>query len=171
MGGVRGNASGGPATNQGALASWLRRSETQAAAIPCRPYDAKAFRTALQEMRRLRCEQDPSRLVPQWQGLAAAAVVVVPAPPKCRLGGATHWLSPDRALIALSLRHKTNDHLWFTLFHEAGPILKHGKKDTFVDGLDGQDAVQEAEADRFAADQLIPLLLPRHCRGCAPSRR
>jgi addiction module HigA family antidote len=146
-------------TEQGALASWLRRSETQAAAIPCRPYDAKAFRTSLQEMRRLSCEQDPSVLVPQLQGLAAAAgvaVVFVPAPPKCRVSGATQWLSPDRALIALSLRHKTNDHLWFTLFHEAGHILKHGKKATFVDGLDGQDAVQEAEADRFAADQLIP---------------
>jgi addiction module HigA family antidote len=146
-------------TEQGALASWLRRSETQAAAIPCRPYDAKAFRTSLQEMRRLSCEQDPSVLVPQLQGLAAAAgvaVVFVPAPPKCRVSGATQWLSPERALIALSLRHKTNDHLWFTLFHEAGHILKHGKKATFVDGLDGVDEEHEAEADRFAADQLIP---------------
>ena len=83
-------------------------------------------------------------------------MVFVPAPPGCRVSGATQWLSPDRALIALSLRHKTNDHLWFTLFHEAGHILKHGKKATFVDGLDGVDEVQEAEADRFAADQLIP---------------
>jgi addiction module HigA family antidote len=146
-------------TEQGALASWLRRSETQAAAIPCRPYDAKSFRAALQEMRHLSCETDPSVLVAELQSLAAAAgvaVVFIPAPPKCRVSGATQWLSPERALIALSLRHKTNDHLWFTLFHEAGHILKHGKKATFVDGLDGQDAEQEAEADRFAADQLIP---------------
>jgi len=97
--------------------------------------------------------------VPQLQGLAGAAgvaVVFVPAPPGCRVGGSTQWLSPDRPLIALSLRHKTNDHLWFTLFHEAGHILKHGKKATFVDGLDGVDEEHEAEADRFAADQLIP---------------
>jgi addiction module HigA family antidote len=147
------------ATEQGALASWLRRSEMQAAAIPCRPYDAKAFRAALSEMRSLSCEADPSAFAPKLQSLAAAAgvaVVFVPAPPKCRVSGATQWLSPDRALIALSLRHKTNDHLWFTLFHEAGHILKHGKKATFVDGLDDGDAEQEAEADRFAADQLIP---------------
>jgi HTH-type transcriptional regulator/antitoxin HigA len=155
-------------TEQGALASWLRRSETQAAAIPCRPYDAKAFRAALQEMRRISCEYDPSVLAPQLQGLAAAAgvaVVFVPAPPKCRVSGATQWLSPERALIALSLRHKTNDHLWFTLFHEAGHILKHGKKATFVDGLDGQDAEQEAEADRFAADQLIPHAAAQKLQG------
>jgi len=96
---------------------------------------------------------------PQLQALAGAAgvaVVFVPAPPGCRVSGATQWLSPDRALIALSLRHKSNDHLWFTLFHEAGHILMHGKKATFVDGLDGVDEAHEAEADCFAADQLIP---------------
>jgi hypothetical protein len=147
------------ATQQGALASWLRRAETQAASIACRPYEAKAFRAALQEIRPLSCEAEPTVFVPQLQALAGAAgvaVVFVPAPPGCRVSGATQWLSPDRALIALSLRHKTNDHLWFTLFHEAGHILMHGNRATFVDGLDGVDEVHEAEADRFAADQLIP---------------
>jgi len=147
------------ATQQGALACWLRRAETQAASIACRPYEARSFRAALQEIRPLSCEADPSMFVPRLQALAAAAgvaVVFVPAPPGCRVSGATQWLSPDRALIALSLRHKTNDHLWFTLFHEAGHILKHGKKATFVDGLDGVDEEHEAVADRFAADQLIP---------------
>jgi HTH-type transcriptional regulator/antitoxin HigA len=147
------------ATQQGALASWLRRAETQAAAIACRPYEAKAFRAALQAIRPLSCEADPTVFVPQLQALAGAAgvaVVFVPAPPGCRVSGATQWLSPDRALIALSLRHKTNDHLWFTLFHEAGHILKHGKKATFMDGLDAVDEEHETEADRFAADQLIP---------------
>ena len=147
------------ATQQGALASWLRRAEMQAASITCRPYKAKAFRVSLQEIRPLSCEADPTVFVPQLQALAGAAgvaVVFVPAPPGCRVSGATSWLSSDRALIALCLRHRTNDHLWFTLFHEAGHILKHGKKATFVDGLDGVDTVHEAEADRFAADQLIP---------------
>jgi hypothetical protein len=147
------------ATQQGALASWLRRAEMQAASIACRPYEAMAFRAALQAIRPLSCEADTTVFVQQLQALAGAAgvaVVFVPAPPGCRVSGATQWLSPDRALIALSLRHKTNDHLWFTLFHEAGHIHKHGKKTTFVDGLDGVDDEQEAEADRFAADQLIP---------------
>jgi len=147
------------AKEQGALASWLRRAETDAGSIACRPYEAKAFRAALQKIRPLSCIADPTVFVPRLQALAGAAgvaVVLVPAPPKCRVSGATRWLSPDRALIALSLRHKSNDHLWFTLFHEAGHILKHGKKATFVDGLNGVDEVHEAEADRFAADQLIP---------------
>ena len=156
------------ATQQGALACWLRRAEIEAAAIACRAYEAKSFREALQQLRGLSCEPDPSVFVPRLQALAAAsgvAVVFVPAPPGCRVSGATRWLSSERALIALSLRHKTNDHLWFTLFHEAGHLLKHGKKATFVDGLDGLDAEQEAEADRFAADQLIPPAEARKLQG------
>ena len=81
------------------------------------------------------------------------------------MSGATSWLSSDRALIALSLRHKTNDHLWLTLFHEAGHILKHGKKATFVDGLAAVDVEHEAEADRFAADQLIPPAAAQKLQG------
>jgi hypothetical protein len=65
------------ATQQGALASWLRRAETQAAAIECRTYEAKAFRAALQEIRPLSCEADPTVFVPQMQALAAAAGVAV----------------------------------------------------------------------------------------------
>ena len=41
-------------------------------------------------------------------------MVFVPALTGCRVSGATSWLSSDRVLIALSLRHKTNDHLWLT---------------------------------------------------------
>jgi hypothetical protein len=63
------------------------------------------------------CEADPTLFVSQLMepaGAAGMAVVFVPAPPGCRVSGVTSWLSSDRALIALSLRHKTNDHLWFT---------------------------------------------------------
>jgi hypothetical protein len=80
------------ATQQGALASWLRRAETQAASIACRHYEAKAFREALEAIRPLSCEADPTVFVPQLQALAGAAgvaVVLVRAPPKCRVSGAT----------------------------------------------------------------------------------
>ena len=59
----------------------------------------------------------------------------------------------------LSLRYKTNDQLWFSLFHEAGHILRHGKKRMFLEVNHDQGQAEEAEADRFAADLLIP---PEH---------
>ncbi|MCW2975027.1 MAG: ImmA/IrrE family metallo-endopeptidase [Actinomycetia bacterium] len=63
-------------------------------------------------------------------------------------------------MIQLSLRHKFEDHLWFSFFHEAGHILLHSKKETFINtggkGAPGTDAAMEDEANRFAANQLIP---------------
>ncbi len=38
----------------------------------------------------------------------------------------------------LSLRYKTNDQLWFSLFHEAGHILRHGKKKIFLEFNQGE---------------------------------
>ena len=71
------------------------------------------------------------------------------------MSGATLWLSPGKALIQLSLRYKTDDQLWFSFFHEAGHILLHGKRDLFIEdpGMNGQ---KEDQADKFAADTLIP---------------
>ena len=77
--------------------------------------------------------------------------------PKSRAYGATRWLSPIKALLQLSLRYKTNDHLWFTFFHEAGHIVLHGKRETFLEGdRHSGSRTQEAEANQFACDLLIP---------------
>jgi Zn-dependent peptidase ImmA (M78 family) len=71
------------------------------------------------------------------------------------VSGATRWLSSEKALIVLSLRHKSNDHFWFTFFHEAGHILLHGRKDIFIDECEGFESEAESEADRFARNALI----------------
>ena len=76
--------------------------------------------------------------------------------PKTGVSGATRWLSPDKALIQLSLRYKSDDQLWFSFFHEVGHLLLHGKKEVFIEG-NGLDVEKEAEANRYAADSLIPL--------------
>ena len=60
------------------------------------------------------------------------AIVFVPELPKLRVSDATRWLAPNKALIQLSLRYKTDDHLWFTFFHGAGHILLHGKREMFL---------------------------------------
>ena len=52
----------------------------------------------------------------------------MPELPKTGTSGATRWLTPEKALIQLSLRHKSDDQLWFTFFHETGHVLLHGKR-------------------------------------------
>ncbi len=142
----------------GAVAAWLRKAEQDATQMRCAPYSKKGFREALGELRALTCEPDPEVFVPRMQELCAeqgVAVVFVRAPKDCPASGATKWLSPDKAMLVLSLRHKSNDHLWFTFFHEAGHILLHSKKMLFIEDIGGLEDDCEKEADRFAADWLI----------------
>jgi Zn-dependent peptidase ImmA (M78 family) len=49
-----------------------------------------------------------------------------------------------------------NDSLWFTLFHECGHIYLHGKKMMFLEEKGMISNAEEEEADKFAADKLIP---------------
>lgn len=71
------------------------------------------------------------------------------------VSGATRWLSPEKALVQLSLRYKTNDQLWFSVFHEAAHVLKHRRTLVFIEDGDS-DSEEEREANRFAADILVP---------------
>ncbi|MGR3219721.1 MAG: ImmA/IrrE family metallo-endopeptidase [Candidatus Anammoxibacter sp.] len=73
-----------------------------------------------------------------------------------RLSGATCRYSKNNALIIMSLRYKKDDYFWFTFFHEAAHVLKHKSGKITIDGdkLKGND--MEDEANRFAADILIP---------------
>lgn len=142
----------------GAVASWLRQGERQAGDIRTAHFDKVKFKTALKSLRTLTNEADPSVFVPALvEACAAAGVAVVfePAPTGCPVSGATKWIASDKALLMLSLRHKTNDHLWFSFFHEAGHLLLHGKKMMFIErkGLNNE---QEDEANQFAANFLIP---------------
>lgn len=149
-------------SNPTAVAAWLRKGDLVAQQIPCKPYDKNKFRTALKSVRTLTIEAEPSVFLPRLGSLAATtgvAVVLVRELPGIRISGAARWLSSDKALIQLTLRYKTNDHLWFSFFHEVAHILYDKKGDKFLD--DDKTGVkntsnQEERANRFAADFLIP---------------
>lgn len=140
-----------------AMATWLRLGELEAGEVQCVPFDRGRFRTVLDQIRGLTVEQ-PDVFVPKMKTLcesAGVAVVLVPEIKNAPVSGATRWLTSEKAMIQLSLRYKTNDQFWFTFFHEAGHILLGGKKETFID-LNHEKGPAEEEADRFAANHLIP---------------
>lgn len=144
-------------SNPAHLGAWLRQGELEAAKLDCASYDETRFKRALIELRRLTTappEHAGQKLVEQCKA-AGVAVALVPELSKTHVSGATRWVTPIKALIQMSLRYKTDDHLWFTFFHEAAHILLHGKKDVFVE-FNGKDNPKEMEADRWAADFLIP---------------
>lgn len=140
-----------------ALIVWLRIGELRAQKIRTEPYNKDRFRQALEQIRSLTNER-PQVFEPKLKELCRQAGVVVVLErefKKTRVSGATRWLSPDKAIIQLSLRHKTNDHFWFSFFHEAGHVLMHSKKQGFVDEPDGGGSKQEDEANAFASRRLI----------------
>lgn len=150
-----------------AVSAWLRRGERAAEDMRLGEFNREAFESALRNVRALTAESDPKVFIPRLTDLCAragVAVVLAPAPKGCPVSGATKWLGSDKALIMLSLRGKTDDKLWFSFFHEAGHLLKHGKRMTFLDilGEDGLNPQEEREADAFARDMLIP---PADYRG------
>lgn len=143
----------------GATSAWLRRGEILGQQIECRPFDSKAFREAIIELRDLSVKPQ-SEFQAEISHLCAqcgVAVVYVPGLPKAPISGASRWLTPNKALIQLSLRHGTDDHFWFTFFHEVGHILLHGKRDVFIDDdPDDVNDLKEHEANAFACDVLMP---------------
>ena len=147
-------------SDRGALATWLRLGELKAEQQECTDYNEAQFRRVLREIRGLTQAPVVSALQKTQQLCNAAGVVLVLIKPfpKTSLSGAAWWLTPRKAVIALSARHKTDDHLWFSLFHEAAHILLHSKRTIFVDGTqkNGEDADIETQADQWASDFLVP---------------
>lgn len=145
------------ASDEAAVATWLRLGEIEADEIDCQPFDAKRFRDVLQRVRQL-THEDPAHAGRELQRLCAeagVAVVFVPEVKGTRASGAARWLTPTKAVIQLSLRYKSDDHLWFSFFHEAGHILLHSKKEMFLTGKDFENNAED-EANAFAASTLIP---------------
>ena len=145
----------------GPTSAWLRLGEIQAEKIDCAPFNEEKLHSSLEELRGLTLVTDPSVFIPQLTKICAEsgiAVVFAPAFKGAPVCGATRWLTTKKAAIILSLRYKTDDQLWFTFFHELGHILKHSKKDLFVDfeKKTAQRTPEENEADSFAAECLIP---------------
>lgn len=144
-------------TNE-ALATWLRIGELAAERQECADYDETRFRAGLREIRTLTTE--PSEVfLPAMVRLcneAGVALVIVKGLKKTALSGAALWLSPRKALIQLSLRHMSDDHLWFSFFHEAAHLLLHSKKEIFVEGNGGDGNEAEDEANEWASNFLVP---------------
>jgi len=142
-----------------ALVSWLRKGESDGKNIYCKPYEPAKFRAILSRVRLLTLEPPEvfqTELI-KLCALCGVAVVFIHELPKTQVSGATRWLTPKKALIQLSLRYKTDDHLWFSFFHEAGHIITHGKRDVFIEGTRlKMDETKEEAANTFAADYLIP---------------
>ena len=137
------------------LEAWLRIGERAAEADGViAEYDEDALRKMLPELRESTQDEPTSSIPAAVRMLRTVGVRVhlTPAIPGVGVHGATRWFS-GVPLIQLSALRKSDDQLWFTLFHELGHVLLHSRTGLF---LDSDSSQWEAEADAFSSDTLIP---------------
>lgn len=147
----------------GARAAWLRIGELEAQLRDTAPFSGVALESRLEDIKALSREPEGAKISPSIVALCAEAGVVVVFVPEiagARVYGATRWIS-GRPIVQLSLRRKTDDQFWFTLFHEFAHVLLHGRGTVFVEDLDCPETdpdvvAQELEANQWAGNLLIP---------------
>ena len=142
----------------GALSAWLRQGEIQADAVTCGEFDEAAFLKALEKIRAFTTEE-PKIFVPKMKKLCADAGVIyllVPELPGLGISGVMRWYR-GKPVIQQSLLFKSNDHFWFTFFHEAKHVLQKRKKDIFLEGVNAEheDQKREEEANCFSESLLV----------------
>ena len=153
--------------NEFAMASWVRAVELQADQLEVRDFDERRLLDSLEKIRACTRKSIDEALYETQEILAGCGVafVCVPSLKNTGISGCTKWISPKKVVVALSLRYKFDDQIWFTSFHELGHVLKHRKQRSFIldnaegsllDGsVDPEMQKLEDEANRFAADTLI----------------
>jgi HTH-type transcriptional regulator / antitoxin HigA len=135
-----------------ATTAWLRRGELVADEMSCQKWSRKTFHRCLIGLKPLSMEPDPRIFVPKLQMECArhgVAVVVERCPAGCVASGATLILESGRRLLLLSARFLSDDHFWFSFFHEAGHLVLHGEE-LNIEGAGAVSPAREAEANEFA---------------------
>lgn len=143
------------------LAAWLRCGEINAQKEfkGIRAFDKDSVKQSLSDLRGLTIEPTTvfQKKMVKICSDSGIMIAFVPYIKNTYVNGATRWVNSDNPLIQLSLRGSYADSFWFTFFHELGHIIKHGKKDQFVELDNCNDLdIKEQEADEFAQELLIP---------------
>ena len=136
-------------------ATWLALGEREAGIERLSDYDRAALEALLPQLRALTAHANPVEALEEATELlrgVGVALCLIPPIPGFGVHGATRWIA-GHPVVQLSVRGKTDDQLWFTLFHELGHVLLHGHKTVFFQGAGDQ---AEAEADEFASSTLVP---------------
>lgn len=145
--------------DRAALAAWFRAAEIQAAALEYKRWSRDSFHNALDDIRQLTREKEPKIFLPALRDICAesgVAVALVRAPRGCPVSGATFFTEKGLPIILLSFRYLTDDHFWFSFFHEAGHVILHAETEIFMEMQDSAGSEKEREANDFSAETLIP---------------
>lgn len=138
------------------LAAWLRCGELEANKMEVQEFDKNEVQKLIPQIKKLTLH--PKEFGNKLRELCLAAgiaVVYTPYFKNTRVNGSARWIG-NKAVIQLNTKGAYSDVFWFTFFHELGHILLHGVKEKFIDYANKIRDQKEKEADKLAAETLIP---------------
>jgi HTH-type transcriptional regulator/antitoxin HigA len=131
--------------NEYYLYSWMRQAEKLRAGINVPKYNRTNLMLNQNELRQCSVNNDGDRL---WNICAECGVILLFSEhiPSSGIYAIT-FKKHDNYIVMLSVRNKVADQFWFSFFHEMYHVLFDKIK---------SDLETETEADKYAADFLIP---------------
>lgn len=141
-----------------ALSAWLRWGEMMTAQVETAPHDPELLREQMKLIRPMTRRQPIGLVlerVKEMLASAGVALAVVPSLVGAKASGAVHWESGSRVLMLISDRYKTDDQFWFSIFHEAGHVLRGNEDSLDIEAEYSGSSESEDFANRFARDALI----------------
>ena len=145
----------------GPLSLWLRQGELEAELVSTQTWNPDELQARISPIRRLSKISRPMRFLPKLQALCAeagVALVFVRAPRGCRVSGASRLVTPEKAMILVSFRFRSDDQFWFTVFHEIGHLILHQGMTFVDDDRTDHQSDYEWQANQFASSCIIPPL-------------
>lgn len=134
------------------LAVWAQKARLLAREVDVSPINIQGLKRILSEVRKLTIREPSEIEVPlkKYYGDCGIALVFLPHLKGSFLQGAS-FLDGKKIVLALTLRGVYADKFWFSLFHETGHIIEGHINKSY-----GADKDDEAQANKFAQDILIP---------------
>jgi len=150
--------------NPEAIAVWLRIGELDADELNLKPFNKSKLKKSIPQLQRISYKMENGWHIELKKLFSECGVAIsyTPMIKKAPIYGAARWIKNKTVpLIQVTDRGKDANKFWFTIYHELGHILLHGKKDIFIEGDAAtlhelkMDQVKENEADRFAEKALF----------------
>ena len=137
-----------------ALSAWLRQGELKANSLNVPVYSESRLRKNIELLKDL-MKEDADDVESKAKEICAEAgvkLIYTPSLPNSVVSGSTRWIN-GYPCIQLSENGIDRDDYWFTLFHEIGHVLLHGKKDIFLEQetQTEEERRKEEEANAFAS--------------------
>ena len=143
-----------------AVAIWLREAELAAEAVELPAYRVAQLRALVPKLRPLSRELVVGGAIDTARDLldsAGVGLLLIEGVPGAPASGAVHWIRGN-PWIDPHARYRTDDQLWFSLFHEIGHLLQGGYRPEVVEEMADQELPRRDEeaANAFAREALLP---------------